>query len=113
MSAPSTDIRHTPGPWIVEATGPRKRKPPTLVMVVAERGGMPGLIVSQGSVEERDIANARLIAAAPDLLSMLQELRQMALDDAALFSDESLAKPFYIVSAEKIDAVIRKATNGK
>ena len=33
---------------------------------------MPGVIVNQGPIEPRDIANANLIAAAPDLLEALK-----------------------------------------
>lgn len=43
-----------------------------MLMVVAERGGMPGLIVNQPpNVTDDDWANASLIAAAPDLLEAL------------------------------------------
>lgn len=64
----------TPGPWSVEATRNTKRGPVTMLMVVADAGGMPGLIVNQGPVEPRDHANAKLIAAAPDLLAALKGL---------------------------------------
>lgn len=68
-------MSHTPGPWVIDAeTGSRRRNaPPTILMVVAERGGMPGLIVNQGAVEQRDWANARLIAAAPELLKACKQ----------------------------------------
>ena len=57
------------------------------------------------------LANARLVAAAPDLLALLEELASMAASDAALFKD-SLAEPFYIVWEEKIRDAIAKATGG-
>ena len=63
---------HTPGPWVVDDVMPVRRgiaKRYADVMVVAEQGGMPGIMVSCGTVEPRDHANARLIAAAPDLLA--------------------------------------------
>ena len=72
-------MKHTPGPWVVESDSGihppgKRRRPVTILMVVAERGGMPGLIVNQGPVEPRDYANAHLIAAAPDLLEALKAL---------------------------------------
>ena len=67
---------HTPGPWVVEDSRKfrRKRLRSSLLMVVAENGGMPGLIVNQREVTPTDEANARLIAAAPDLLAALTAL---------------------------------------
>lgn len=60
-------------------TGSRRRNPPpTILMVVAEKGGMPGLIVNQGAVEPRDWANAHLIAAAPELLEALKDILRIA-----------------------------------
>ena len=76
-------MSHTPGPWIVEKTRIGRRGPITLVMVVAEEGGMPGLIVNQGPIEPRDIANARLIAAAPDLLEALKSVVYVSADGKA------------------------------
>ena len=70
---------HTPGPWTIEHDGHRqpgsrsKRPPaPTMVMVVAEKGGMPGIMISQGVVEPRDFYNAKLVAKAPELLEALK-----------------------------------------
>ena len=67
-------MSHTPGPWIVEDSRKLRKKKlrSSLLMVVAAKGGMPGLIVNQGSVTPTDEANARLIAAAPDLLEALE-----------------------------------------
>lgn len=53
---------------------------------------------------------AKLIAVAPEMFDMLAELANMATSDAALFRDDSLAKPFYIVHAEKIRALLKKAS---
>jgi hypothetical protein len=63
-------MTHTPGPWVVDDGRKLKRKKlrSELLMVVAEKGGMPGIIVNQGVVTATDEANARLIAAAPELL---------------------------------------------
>ena len=66
--------KHTPGPWVVDVSRHGKRGPVHTLMVVAEKGGMPGLIVNQGTVEPQDWANARLIASAPDLLEALEEV---------------------------------------
>jgi len=55
-----------------------------MLMVVAEAGGMPGLIVNTGAeVTETDWANARLIAAAPELLEALLLVRKWNMDRAS------------------------------
>lgn len=80
----------TPGPWVVDVDRRSKRAPVTMLMVVAERGGMPGLIVNQPPVvTDRDWANARLIAAAPELLSALVELTDAldAIVDFQMYGD--------------------------
>jgi hypothetical protein len=54
-----TNTRHTPGPWRVEATAYRNQP-----HVVNEHGAF---------VADTDAHNARLIAAAPELLAALQD----------------------------------------
>lgn len=65
---------HTPGPWAIDVTRASKRAPASMLMIVAEAGGMPGLIVNSGPVEPRDWANARLIAEAPAMFDLLRQL---------------------------------------
>jgi hypothetical protein len=67
-------MSHTPGPWVIDESRYGKHGPVSMLMVVAEKGGMPGLIVNQGSVEPRDYANARLVAAAPELLEAARKI---------------------------------------
>jgi len=81
MTAPQTvaDVQHTPGPWLV--TGPfdtndyddsegwyRIEAARTLDLRVCRS--------ADGYVEGENEANARLIAAAPDLLKALQSTRK-------------------------------------
>ena len=78
--------KHTPGPWVIDESRHGKRGPVHTLMVVAEKGGMPGLIVNQGAlVEPQDWANARLIAAAPDLLEALKGVVRVADRDTVEF----------------------------
>lgn len=75
-----SDTKHTPGPWLVNRRGIMAMNPDT---------GRFGVLVSQPNwrgIEPDDIwqdtpreANARLIAAAPDLLAAL-EMAQLWLD---------------------------------
>ncbi len=71
-----SDERHTPGPWPWKYTGDGKR------IVIGE-----GLVEGPGGYEVAEVysddcpaevaeANARLIAAAPDLLEALQRMHQ-------------------------------------
>lgn len=66
------EAKHTPGPWWVEVdTDPEaswERKWPTIHAEKYEVVGCEGLYGDY----ETDMANARLIAAAPDLLDALQ-----------------------------------------
>lgn len=80
-----TGTKHTPGPWVIDESRHGKRGPVHTLMVVAEKGGMPGLIVNQRTVEPQDWANARLIAAAPDLFEALKGVLRVADRDTVEF----------------------------
>ena len=80
MSADSKTANHTPGPWVVEACG--------ACIQVAQSPDHPAIAEMwlRGN-RDQELANARLIAAAPDLLAALQELAEIvqgALDDTNL-----------------------------
>lgn len=89
--------QHTPGPWAV-GSGERSLRtiecttPRGLKKAIAQVGGYGG--------DSRE-ANARLMAAAPELLSALQELRECS----DHWSEYDV--PLGIVS--RIDAAIEKA----
>jgi hypothetical protein len=57
-----TTTKHTPGPWSVDGEGIKAIVRDANMMIVAIRHRMPG---------DAHEANARLIAAAPDLLAAL------------------------------------------
>src|SRR5882762_277894 len=81
--------KHTPGPWIIDQSGAGLEiRPPRSIHVIT--------IVPHG-----DKANARLIAAAPELLTMLEIFRSV----------HCHSKPF-CGKCLAADEVIRKA-NGK
>ncbi len=85
--------KHTPGPWEVHelADGPSKTIGPLGVFVAQTIGG-------------NDTANARLIAAAPDLLAACKETLQCCdainQDDADLLPSDTISQ---------IEAAIAKA----
>jgi hypothetical protein len=95
-------MSHTPGPWVVEDSRKLKSKKlrQELLMVVARDGGMPGLIVNSGTVTKTDEANARLIAAAPDLLDALEEI-------VARFDDDNIKRTVDAIQSSR--AAIKKA----
>jgi hypothetical protein len=63
---------HTPGPWIVQLDRSTKGKAPRMALVVA--GGRAAIdCTGSGKDFNQDCANAKLIAAAPDLLACLKD----------------------------------------
>lgn len=58
--------KHTPGPWVVR----QDKKYPGLTEIVSLEG--PVIDEGFGLLNEREQANARLIAAAPEMLEALE-----------------------------------------
>ena len=95
--------QHTPGPWRVERQNP---SPTTGEWMIA--GTKPGYLAEVRDCGSRDVqANARLIAAAPDLLAALQALVAELDGPGKPYSSDSYAPPHFIETAK---AAIAKAT---
>lgn len=87
-----SDVKHTPGPWKVEGSIYKHMHSEIVsAMPGAERG------ISQVWKHDNAMADARLMAAAPDLLEALIALRA---DCMGMVPD----------CAEQVDAAIAKAT---
>lgn len=69
-------MRPTPGPWVCYADVPSTDPNWHIVTNESRMRVLANVHIAQGS--ELDAANARLITAAPDLLEVLQELRESA-----------------------------------
>jgi hypothetical protein len=66
-------MAHSPGPWRLLVDPPQmKRK--RMALVITPHGRLAIDCTHSGATYEEDVANARLIAAAPDLLEALKEL---------------------------------------
>lgn len=63
-----SEVKHTPGPWLIAENSP------TFVYALDSVGHneFDLNVQGRGQFRERHIANARLIAAAPDLLEALK-----------------------------------------
>ena len=101
--------QHTPGPWkpACGARGTTCRHP-----AILWDGGQVGNATWQGSEAATD-ANARLIAAAPELLEALQEM--VAGDAEAIAEADALGVPFpdeMLTAYRRAVAAISKATGG-
>jgi len=66
---------HTPGPWPITETGDGKRFVIGEGLVGGPKGYEVAEVYSDDAPYEETIANARVIAAAPDLLDELREAR--------------------------------------
>ena len=61
--------KHTSGPWRIS------NPPPNGEQIIGAQNGMMVAVVTTGiDMKEETIANARLIAAAPDLMSVLEDV---------------------------------------
>jgi hypothetical protein len=69
------DCKHTPGPW--EAYTRDRTSNPPFIMQRGETSGWIAQTCSWVGADQAD-ANARLIAAAPDLLEALREIDLLA-----------------------------------
>lgn len=94
---------HTPGPWLVNFEQNKFDSRHSKVQVVdgssasLNNGGLPLVLANVNAMpfndESEPLANARLIAAAPDLLAALERLAHpMADDDDLDYAREVIAK---------------------
>lgn len=92
-----SEFKHTPGPWTQATMGPNG-------CPIVGSGALMVAMIAHSTNEpeqaEEAKANARLIAAAPELLEALQEV----------FSDADKAKSLQWIN--KVAYVIAKATGG-
>jgi len=94
--------QHTSGPWIVYDDSDYGK---TNRIEIAARGKTVAHIYH--SVPEKDLPNARLIAAAPDLLEALKRVMPF-IDCIAAVTREEIIE--YEAAMKMADAAIKKAT---
>lgn len=95
-----TEAKHTPGPWTVDG-------PTTNQIVWSDQDNRVCFLAhSNGLNDERDKANGRLIAAAPDMLEALKTCRD------ALMSRCSIHDKTADGAIGEAWAAIEKATGG-
>ena len=66
------ETSHTPGPWIVDYSGPAR------IAIADTMGNEVALCSMQCECGDTDEANARLIASAPELLAALEHAAKLA-----------------------------------
>lgn len=107
LAAPGTDVtKHTPGPWNLDLKNIGLDLPGHVSVDSRLHGALAQVVwvmeddASQGRSSPRCEANARLIAAAPDLLEALIRLRNA----------EKAPREEWIAALQDSDAAITKAT---
>lgn len=105
------EAKSTPGPWHVMIGGFTKRRRPDIATVYATDSDLRYIakcddVAISGDVPTDNIANARLIAAAPEMLAMLKACEQVLRVEAAMMHPAS-ANPYRDV-ADSIDALIAR-----
>jgi len=105
----TTRAKHTPGPWEIHDLQGNPQ-------LVHEKNGAQELVVDCESVfreEEEDIANARLIAAAPEMAELLEKCLWKARDKVGrayrTYSPYSAEAEAANAAFEEIRAVLAKA----
>jgi hypothetical protein len=95
------NTQHTPGPWLLDGLtikGPHPKDPQNRLRIVAQS------VFDKGTWVDEARANARLIAAAPDLLEALRNIVSASLRYRLEESDPAV---------EEARAAIAKATGSK
>ena len=80
---------HTPGPWIINPSDPH---PVNGYRIMSERFGRLAYVARWTAYQEEGAANARLIAAAPDLLEALTAIRESFKTGGGMFKAQELAE---------------------
>jgi hypothetical protein len=95
---------HTPGPWVVYDDSNNGK---TNRIEIAALGKTVARIYH--SVPEEDLPNARLIAAAPDLLEALQDFLNWS--NSVYYGEDTRRE--LVMAKNKARAAIAKATGGQ
>ncbi|MBU3721219.1 MAG: hypothetical protein FGM22_10840 [Burkholderiaceae bacterium] len=89
---------HTPGPWTVRHDFRCANGEMTIGVASAAIGPHAGAVAWPcGKDDATEIANARLIAAAPEMLRALQRLTDLSADDGRGPSDDDLAYALKVI----------------
>lgn len=109
---------HTPGPWRLEGAWD-KRQVEYEYLDAGENRHAGNICVVDGKRGELNDANARLIAAAPDLLEALETCREVLAESAGEsfgqlrdLSDTELGR-LWVAAHDKASAAIKKAVKGR
>lgn len=81
-------VQHTPGPWIYYADLPSAEPNWHIVTTANKMRVLANVHVEPGNLVDQ--ANARLIAAAPDLLIALKQLLSIAEDEGVVGDDTTI-----------------------
>jgi acetamidase/formamidase len=94
--------KHTPGPWRVVRANPSPTTGPLLIA-----GGKPGYIADVRVVHgnEENNANARLIAAAPQMFALLRAVRDAYIEDPSGRAQ--------VIVQDEIEALIHRLQGGE
>lgn len=95
---------YTPGPWTAE---PEEMSDGRGIAIVAPGEIVATILPEDGPADAQDYANARLIAAAPELLAALQRVAEIVTS-----GDNFSAEPFYGTEHAQIRALIAYVTEG-
>jgi hypothetical protein len=109
----TSDLTHTPGPWVAEFTGPHATTRDGM-WEIAPVGpdGQPDWDREVAATADTNEANARLIAAAPELLEALKAMMDGAYGNPAFPDENALveAQAAAAIAPRPKDATWRRAT---
>ena len=105
-------MEHTPGPWTADTKGCKDVSGMLMLPIMTPEAPLafvPIRLVSQPHFWPESLANARLIAAAPDLLEAAEETR-LALSEHACCLDDIHPQCKWGIVYKHLEAAINKVT---